>query len=157
MVGQCQAWHAIMAFIQDTRSNNVGRGNAIIAFRMYTRSDDVVHDMLSSPFESTHDRTTSGMACPHGCLEAQMVRRRRALDANISLRQKTRSDDVDRGMPSSPFDGLHSKTMSVVACHNIPWEAHTVGQCRVWHPINTLGNHPRSNDIGRGILSSPYE
>ena len=63
-----------MAFFQDTRSDNVGGGKAIIALGMFTRLDDVRRDMLSSPFEITHDRTTSGMARPHGSLVAQMVR-----------------------------------------------------------------------------------
>ena len=124
MVGLCQAWHAIMAFIQDTRSNNVGRGNAIIAFRMYTRSDDVVHDMLSSPFESTHDRTTSGMACPHGSLAAQMVRRRRAWHAIIAILAE---QTVRSGIPSSPLGSTRSQTTSGVTCHLGPWTTQMVG------------------------------
>ena len=42
-----RAWHAITAFGQHTRSNDVGRG------------------MPPSPLGSTHGRTTSGVACHH--------------------------------------------------------------------------------------------
>ncbi|WP_353802562.1 hypothetical protein [Acinetobacter baumannii] len=40
-------WHDITAFGQHTRLNDVGRG------------------MPSSPLGSTHDQTTSGVACHH--------------------------------------------------------------------------------------------
>ena len=51
-----RAWHDITSFGQRTRSNNVGR------------------DKPSPPVESTHGRTTSGMACDHHLWAAQTVR-----------------------------------------------------------------------------------
>ena len=127
-VGLRQALHAIMDFFQDTWSDNVGRGNAFIALGMYTWSDDVGHDMLSSPFKSTHNRTTTGMAYPHGSLVAQMVRWRWAWHVIIairqhiqsevayhhSIRQHTQLDDVRRDMPSSPLDNTHGGMTSGV-------------------------------------------
>ena len=55
MVERHRAWHDITSFAQRTRSNDVGR------------------DMLSSPLESTHGRTTSGVACDHHLWAAQTV------------------------------------------------------------------------------------
>ena len=39
--------------------------HAIIAYGQHKRSNDVRRDMPSSPLESTHGRTTSGVACHH--------------------------------------------------------------------------------------------
>ena len=61
-VGLRHACHAIMAFVNDTRSDDVGHGNAVIFLGMYTWSDDVRRGMSSSPYYSTHNRTTLGMA-----------------------------------------------------------------------------------------------
>ena len=91
--------------------------------------------MTSSPFDSTHGRTTSGVACHHrlgstygrttsgvAChhrlLAAQMVERRRAWHPIVAF-------------------GL----------------AHTVGGRRMWHAIRDLGQHTRSNDVRCGIPS----
>ena len=46
-------------------------------------------------------------------------------------------------------------TVSGVACHHRLWPAHTVERRRVWHAIIAFGQHTRSNDIGRGMPSSP--
>ena len=80
------AWHATIAFGQHTRLNDVGRC------------------IPSSPWGSTHGRTTSSVACHHRLWTAQMVGCRRAWHAIIALGQHTRSDDVRRCMPSSPLD-----------------------------------------------------
>ena len=50
----------------------------ITALRKYTRSDDVRSGMTSPPLGSTHDRTTSGVACHHCLKAAHTVERRRA-------------------------------------------------------------------------------
>ena len=111
-------WHAIIAFGQHTRSNDVGRR------------------MPSFPFGSTHGPTTSGVACHHCLWAAQTVerhpawhaiiafglahtvKRRRAWHAIIALGRQTRSNDVGCGMPSSPLGSTHSRTTSGVACHH---------------------------------------
>ena len=59
-VKRLRAWHAIIAFGQHTRSNDVG------------------HGMTSPPLDSTHDRMTSGVAFYHRLWEEHMVKRRRA-------------------------------------------------------------------------------
>ena len=132
-----RAWHAIIAFGQQTRSNDVGRG------------------MPSSLLGCTHGRTTSGLACPHRLWAAHTVERRRALHAIIAFGQHTRSSDVGRGMPSSPLGSTHGRTTSGVACHHRLWTAHTVAQRRAWHVIIAFGQHTRSSDVGRGMFSSP--
>ena len=102
-----RAWHAIIAFGKHTQSNYIGL------------------DMTSSPFDSTHGRTTSGVACHHrlgstygrttsgvAChhrlLAAQMVERRRAWHPIVAF-------------------GL----------------AHVVGGRRMWHAIRALGRQTR--------------
>ena len=84
-----RAWHDITSFGQRTRSNNVGR------------------DKPSPPLESTHDRTTSEVACHYLLWEARMVERCRAWHANITFEQHTPSNDVVRGMPASPLGSTH--------------------------------------------------
>ena len=66
-----------------------------------------------------------------------MVGLRRAWHDIIALGQHTRSNDVGRGMPSSPLGSTHGRTTSGVACHHHPWQ------------------HTLSSDVGRGIPSSP--
>ena len=97
-----QAWHAIIAF---KPADTVGRRrawHAIIALGRQTQSNDVEGCMPCPPLESTHGRTTSGVACHHRLWEAHTVERSRAWHAIIALRQHTRSNDVRRCMPSSP-------------------------------------------------------
>ena len=121
MVERHRAWHDITSFAQRTRSNDVGR------------------DMLSSPLESTHGRTTSGMACHHHLWAAQTVVRPRAWHAILALGRQIRSNDVGCGMPSSPLGSTHGR-------HR-----------RAWHAIIALGRQIRSNDIGCGMPSSPLD
>ena len=145
----------------------------ITALGLHTRSDNVVRGMLSSPLGSTHDRTTSGVACHHCLWVAQMVERRRALHDITALGLHTRSDNVGRGLPSSPLGSTHDRTTSGVACHHRLWVAqtverhrawypiiafglaHTVRRRRVWHAIIALGRQTRSNDVDRGMPSLP--
>ena len=97
-----RAWHGINSFGQCTRSNDIGRY------------------MPSLPLESTHGRTTSGMACHHHLWAAQTVERRRAWHAIIALVRHTRSNDVVRGMPSSTLGSTHGRMTSGVAYYHSP-------------------------------------
>ena len=153
---QRRAWHAIIAIGQHIRSNDVGRG------------------MPSSPLGSTYGRTTSGKACHRSPWTAHMVERRRVWHSIMDLRQHTRLNDVGRGMQSSPMDGKHGRTTSVVACYHLLWTAQTVGRRRAWHPSSVLGStdgrtasgvacHHRPwtahtvGNVGRGITSPPLD
>ena len=107
-VGRRKAWHNIIALGRETRSNDVERG------------------MPSPPWDSTHGHTTSGVACHHRLLAAQMVIRRRPWHAITALGQHTQSKDVGRGMTSPPLDSTHGRTSLGVACHHRLWAAHTI-------------------------------
>ena len=114
--------------------------HAIIAFRKHTGSNDSRHGMPSSPLDCTNGLTMFGVACHH-CLSTSS----------------------------------HNGTASCVACHHLPWTtnmverhrawhsiiafglADTVGRCPAWHAIIPIGQHRRSNDVGRGIPSSPLD
>ena len=49
----------------------------------------------------------------------------------------------------------HSRTVSGVACHHRPWTTNTVEQHQAWYAITAFGQHPRLDDVGRGMPSSP--
>ena len=104
---------------------------------------------------STHGRTSSNVACHHRLLAAHTVERRRTWHTVIAIGKHTRSTDVGRGMPSSPLGSTDGRTTSSVACHYRPWVAHTVERRRTWHTVIAVGKHTRSNDVGRGMPSSP--
>ena len=137
MVERPPAWHSIIAFGQHRRSNGVRRC------------------MPSSPLSSTHSQTTSGVACHHRLGTAHTVGQRWALHAIIAFGQHTQLNDVGRGMPSSPLGSTGGRTASGVACHHRLWVAQTVERRRAWHAIIAFGQQTRSNDIGRGMPSSP--
>ena len=136
---QRRAWHAIIAFGRQTWSNDVGRG------------------MPSLPLGSTDGWTVSDVACQHRIWPALTVKRRRAWQAIIAFGKHTGSNDVGRCMPSSPLGSTHGRTTSGVACHHRLWTAVTVGRRRAWYSIITLGQHTRSDGIGRGMPSSPLD
>ena len=77
-----RVWHAIIAFGQHTRFNDVGHGmqssplaaqtvkrrrawHASIAFGQHTRSNNIRRGMPPWPLDTTHIRTKSGVACHH--------------------------------------------------------------------------------------------
>ena len=94
-----QAWHSIIAF---GLSHIVGwrrAWHAIIALGRQTWSNDVGLGMTSPPLDSTHGRTTSGVASNRRLLVAHMVERHRAWHAIRVLRRQTRSNNVGRGIP----------------------------------------------------------
>ena len=70
---------------------------------------------------------------------ADTVGRRKAWHAIIALGGETWSNDVERGMPSPPWDSTHGQTTSDVACYHRLWATQTVGRHRVWHTITALG------------------
>ena len=153
---QRRAWHDITAIRQHT----VGRRrtwHAIIAFGQHTRSNDVGRGVQSLPLCSTHGGMTSGVACHHRLWAAHTVEQRRAWHAIIALGRQTRSNDVRRGMPSSPLGSTNGRTMSGVTCHHRLWTTHIVERRRAWHAIIAFGQHTRSNDVGRGMPSCLWE
>ena len=114
------------------------------------------------------------MACHHRPWTANMVERRRVWHAITAFRQHTRSNDVGRGMPSSPLGSTHGRTTSGVECHHSPWTTHTIGnvgrgmtsphldsthglQSRAWHAdITALGQHTRSPTSGVALHHRPW-
>ena len=112
--------------------------------------------MTSPPLDSTHGRQL------------------RDWHDIVAFGQHTRSDDVGRGMPSSPL-GTHTvkrrlawhaiialgrqtpSTTSGVACHHCLWAAETVGRCLAWHVIIALERQTGSNDVRRNIPSQPLD
>ena len=93
--------------------------------------------MTSPLLDSTHDR------------------QRRAWHNITAFGQHTRSNNVGRGMPSSPFGSTNGQTTSGMAWYHSPWTANTVGRRRAWHNITAFRWHTRSNDVGRFMPSSP--
>ena len=107
--------------------------------------------------DSKHSLTASGIKCHHRLWEAHTVERRRAWHDITALGLHARSDDVGRGITSQPLDCTHGRMRSVVACPQRPWTAHTVKRRRAWHAITALGQHTRSNNIGRDLPSPPLD
>ena len=130
--------------------------HAIISFRQYRRSDDIRRGMPSRPLDNTHGWMTSGVACHRHSWKSRMVGWRRARHVITAFGQNTRSDYVGRGMTSSPLDNTHGRTTSGLTCHYRFWTAHTVGLRRAWNDITALVLHTRSNDVWRGMQSSPF-
>ena len=121
IVGRCRAWHAIIALGRKTWSNDIGLG------------------ITSLPLDSTHGRTTSGVASNRRLLVAHMVERHRTWHAIRVLGQQTRLNNVGRGMPSPPLDNIYGRMTSGVACHHGPLIAHTVEPHRALYAIIALG------------------
>ena len=136
-VGRHRAWHAIIALGRQTWLNDVGRG------------------MPSLPLGSIDGRTASCVACYRHLWPAHTVEQHRAWHVIIAFGQHTQSNDVRRFMPSSPLDGKHGRTTSGVAFNHRLWAAQTVERRRAWHAIIALGQHRRSDGVGRGMPSSP--
>ena len=63
----------------------------------------------------------------------------RAWTAKYAFGQHTRSNDVGRGMSSSPLGSTHVRATSGVACHHRLWAAHAVERRRAWHAIIAFG------------------
>uniref|UniRef100_A0A3Q7HKW9 Uncharacterized protein n=1 Tax=Solanum lycopersicum TaxID=4081 RepID=A0A3Q7HKW9_SOLLC len=155
-----RAWHAIITFGQHKRLNDVGpqtverrrAWHEITALGLHALSNNVRRGMTSPPLYCTHGQKTSGT-----------VKRRRVWHVIAALRKQTRSedqtrlDDVGHGMPSPPLGSTHSRTTSGVACHHSPWTENTIEQRWALHDITALGLHASSDDVGRGMTSSPLD
>ena len=110
--------------------------------------NDVRHDMPSPPLESTHGRTSSGVACHHRLWAAHTVERRWAWHDITAFGQHTRSNDVERDMPTPPLVSPHGRTTSSMAFHYRLWAAHTVELRRAWHAIIAFGKHKQITTSG---------
>ena len=120
-----RAGHDITSLGQHTRSSTSGMAWHHLPWTVHTVRN-VGRGITSPPLDNTHNRTTPGVACHHRHWVAHMVEQRRAWHAIIALGSQTRSNDVKRGMPSSPLGNTNGRTMSGVACHHSPWTAKTV-------------------------------
>ena len=152
-VERCRAWHDIIALGQHTRSNDVRQGMTsppLGSTHGRTTSRVASYHRL---WTSSHCRTASGVECHHRPWTANTVEQRLAWQAIIALGRQTRSNDVGRGMPSSPLGSTHGLTTSGVACNHCLWAAQTVERRRVWHDIMALGLQARSDDVGRCMPS----
>ena len=125
----------------------------ITALGLHVRSDDVGHGMTSLPLDSTHGRTTSGVARHYRPWTARTVERRPAWHSIIAYGQQTRSNDVGRGMTSPPLDSTHDRTKLGMTCHHRPCTARTVGRRQAWYAITALEKHTRSNNVGHGLTA----
>uniref|UniRef100_A0A494G8R8 Uncharacterized protein n=1 Tax=Solanum lycopersicum TaxID=4081 RepID=A0A494G8R8_SOLLC len=114
----------------------------------YTGPNDVLSGMPSFPLDSTHDRTTSTVACHHCPWKVYMIKQHWVWHVIIAFGQHTRLDDVGHGMPSWTLSSTHSRMTSGVACHHRLRTAHTA-----WHTIIAFRIHTRLDDIGRGMQS----
>ena len=85
--------------------------------------------------DSIKDRTMSGVACHHSAKTTHTV------------------EHVRRGMPLSPLDTTHDRTTLGVECHYLSLKEHTIKHSQAWHAHVALGNHTRSNDVGREMPS----
>ena len=165
MVRRRRAWLDITSFGHHTQTNDVRRGmpswhwvahtverhrawHAIIALGRQTRSNNVRHDMPLPPLDSTHGRTTSGVAFHHHLWATHMIERRRAWHAITSFGQITRSSKVVCEMPSPLLDFTFDRMTSGVACYHRLKAAQTVEQCWARHDLTALGLHARSETLG---------
>uniref|UniRef100_A0A494G8M7 Uncharacterized protein n=1 Tax=Solanum lycopersicum TaxID=4081 RepID=A0A494G8M7_SOLLC len=148
--GRCRLLHDITSLGHRTRSNDVvcgmtspplddTHGQTTSALGRQTRLNDVRRDMPSLHLGSTHGRTTSGLACHH------------------RLWAPLRSNDVGRGMPSLPLGTTPGLTTAGLACHHHLWASQTVERRRAWHEITVLELHARSDDVGSGMTSPPFD
>ena len=91
--------------------------------------------MTSPPIDSTHGRQRKAW---HEEITA-LGQHTRAWHAIIALGRQTRSNDVRRGMSSSPLGSTKGRTASGVACHRRLGAAHMV------------------SNVGRGMTSPPLD
>ena len=97
----------------------------------------------------------SGMAFHHRPWKTCTIRLRGAWHAVLVIGKHKQSDDISCGIQSSPLGSTHNRTTSSVACHYQPLRAYIIGRRRAWHDIIALGMNTQSDDVGRGMLSSP--
>ena len=90
-------------------------------------------------------------------LDGTHGQKHRAWHNIAAFREHTQSDDVGRGMPSSPLGSTHCQTTKSVACHHRPWTRYTVGLRQAWHAIMDLNQHTRSAEVEHSTTSSPLD
>ena len=115
-----------------------------------SRWDDVGRGMTSPTLDSTHCQQRR--VCHDITALGQHTWSTSSVGHAITaLGLHTRSDDFRCGMTSPPLDSTHSRTISGVALHHLPWTACKVGRRRAWHDITALGLHAPS-DMARHHL-----
>ena len=151
---QRRAWHDITALGQHTWSSTSGVACHHRPWTAHTVGN-VVRGMTSPPLDSTHNRQRRAW---HDitALDSTHDRQRRSWHDIIALRRQTWSNDVGHGMPSSPLGSTEGRTALGVACHHRLWPAHTVERRWAWHDLTVLGQHTRSDYVGRGLPSSRW-
>ena len=150
-------WHAIIALGRQIRTNDVGHGmpsSPLGSIDGRTTSDVAFHHRL---WTSSHSKTASGVACHNRPWTANTIEPRRAWHAIIAFGQHTRSNNVECGITSPPFDSTHSRTTSGVVCHHRLRVAQTVKRHRAWHAIILLGRQTQLNKVERGMPSPPLD
>ena len=150
-------WHPIITFGLAHTVRRRRAWHAIVALGRQTCSDNVRRDKPSPPLDSTHGRTTSSVVLYHRPWTARTVGQRRAWHDIIALGHHTRSNDVGCGMTSPPLDCMHGRTTLGMAYHHRLSAAHTIERRWALHAIITFGQHKQSNDVGRGMTSSPFD
>ena len=113
--------------------------------------------MTSLLLDSTHSRTTSGVACHHLLWAAQTVGRLRVWHSIIALGQHKLSAVIGHGITSPPLDSTYGRTTSSVACHYRPWKANTIERHHAWHHITALGQLTWSKKVGHDMPSPPLD
>ena len=134
---------------------------------------DIEQGMPSSPLDSSHDWTTSGVACHHGpwatrkvrlhlswqchylSWNAHTVRLRWVWHAIIAHEKHRLSDDIGGGMLSSHINSTHYWTTLGMAWYRRSLTPHMIAWRRAWHAHMALGKHTRSDDVWRGMPLSP--
>ena len=84
-------------------SDDVDCGNAIIAFVLHTRMNDVGRGIPSSPLDCTQGQITSGVERHHIYAKIEKIGQRRVWHVIITTGKHIQSIDVGRGMPSRPL------------------------------------------------------
>ena len=166
-----RGWHAIIAFGKHIRLNDIGCGmplSPLGSTNDRTTSGVTCHHRLWTAHTVERRRafhyrlwaahTVERRLAWHAIIAfglADTVEWHRAWHAIIALGRETRSNDIECGMPSTPWDSIHGRTTSGVACYHRHWAAQTVGRRRAWHAITALGQHTRSDDVWRVTTSPP--
>ena len=60
-------------------------------------------------------------------------------------------------IPSSPLECTHDPTTLGLKCYHKLLTGDTIRRPRAWDDLMSFGSHTRSDDSGRGMLSSPFE
>ncbi|TMW84952.1 hypothetical protein EJD97_024077 [Solanum chilense] len=56
-------------------------------------------------------------------------------------------------MPSWSLGSTHARTTLGVSCQHRTWTTNRERRRRAWHVINSLGQHARLDDVGRGMIA----